>query len=81
MLAEAVPRSPERDECVRVRVRDGRAQLTGPQGSHELTSMLAADALAIVPRGEGDLPPAARSSSSGSSPGARGSRRRGSSAR
>ena len=56
VLAEAVPRSPERDECVRVRVRDGRAQLTGPQGSHQLTSMLAADALAIVPRGEGDLP-------------------------
>ena len=56
VLAEAFPRSPERDECARVRVRDGRAQLTGPQGSHQLTSMLAADALAIVPRGEGDLP-------------------------
>ena len=56
VLAEAVPRSPERDECARVRVRDGRAELTGPQGSHQLTSMLAADALAIVPRGEGDMP-------------------------
>jgi molybdopterin molybdotransferase len=56
VLAEAVPRSPERDECARVRIRDGRAELTGPQGSHQLTSMLAADALAIIPRGEGDMP-------------------------
>ncbi len=56
VLADAVPRSLERDECARVRVRDGRAELTGPQGSHQLTSMLAADALAIIPRGEGELP-------------------------
>jgi molybdopterin molybdotransferase len=56
VLTQAIPRSPERDECARVRVRDGRAELTGPQGSHQLTSMLAADALAIVLRGDGDLP-------------------------
>ena len=29
---------------------------TGPQDSHVLTSMLGADALALVPRGEGELP-------------------------
>jgi molybdopterin molybdotransferase len=28
---------------------------TGPQGSHVLSSLLGADALAIVPRGEGEL--------------------------
>jgi len=30
---------------------------TGPQGSHQLTSMLDADGLALVPAGEGALPP------------------------
>jgi len=55
VLAEAIMRSADRDECVRVRVRDGRAEPTGPQGSHQLTSMLEADALAIVPRGETEL--------------------------
>ncbi len=29
---------------------------TGPQGSHQLTSMLHADGLALVPAGEGELP-------------------------
>jgi molybdopterin molybdotransferase len=29
---------------------------TGPQGSHVLSSLLGADGLAIIPRGEGDLP-------------------------
>jgi molybdopterin molybdotransferase len=42
-----------RDECVRVRVEDGRAYSTGPQGSHILRSMALADGLVIVPRGEG----------------------------
>jgi molybdopterin molybdotransferase len=56
-LAEAVARHPDRDECVRVRRDpDGRVRPTGPQGSHVLTSLLGADALAIVPRGEGELP-------------------------
>ncbi|HEU4977837.1 MAG TPA: gephyrin-like molybdotransferase Glp [Solirubrobacteraceae bacterium] len=55
-LADRAQRRRERDECLRVRVDDeGWAHLTGPQGSHQLTSMLAADALAIVPRGEGAL--------------------------
>ncbi|WCB92659.1 Molybdopterin molybdenumtransferase [Baekduia alba] len=56
-LAVAVPRHPDRDECVRVRRRaDGSVEPTGPQGSHVLSSLLGAEALAIVPRGEGDLP-------------------------
>jgi molybdopterin molybdotransferase len=54
-LATALPRNPGRDECVRVRLEDGRAVPTGPQGSHILSSMLGADALAIVPMGEGEL--------------------------
>ncbi|WP_205699272.1 gephyrin-like molybdotransferase Glp [Conexibacter sp. SYSU D00693] len=55
-LGTAIARNPQRDECVRVRLDDdGVAHPTGPQGSHVLTSMLGADALALVPRGEGEL--------------------------
>jgi molybdopterin molybdotransferase len=52
-LAEPVPRHPDRDECVRVMLRDGVATPTGPQGSHQLRSMLRADGLAIVTAGTG----------------------------
>jgi molybdopterin molybdotransferase len=52
-LAEAIPRHPDRDECVRVTLRDGFATPTGPQGSHQLSSMLGADGFAIVTAGEG----------------------------
>jgi len=55
-LAVAVPRRPERDECVRVRLEEGRARPTGPQGSHQLYSMVGADGLAVIPAGEGELP-------------------------
>jgi molybdopterin molybdotransferase len=56
-LGVAIPRHPDRDECVRVRrAPDGTVSPTGPQGSHQLSSLLGADALAIVPRGEGELP-------------------------
>lgn len=55
VLAASLPRHRARDECVRVRLADGRATPTGPQGSHLLTSMLGADALAIVPMGDGVL--------------------------
>jgi molybdopterin molybdotransferase len=45
----------DRDEAVRVSLTDDsnglRASPTGPQGSHQLTSMLNADALMIVPAG------------------------------
>jgi molybdopterin molybdotransferase len=54
-LSEAVPRHPDRDECVRVTLRDGLATPTGPQGSHQLTSMLGAEGLAIVPAGTGTM--------------------------
>lgn len=56
-LAVPVARHPHRDECVRVRREpDGRVSPTGPQGSHMLSSLVAADALAVVPRGDGELP-------------------------
>lgn len=58
-LATAIARNPDRDELVRVRrTGEGAATVepTGPQGSHVLSSLLGADALAIVPRGEGELP-------------------------
>ncbi|HEX8084999.1 MAG TPA: gephyrin-like molybdotransferase Glp [Solirubrobacteraceae bacterium] len=51
-LAEPVQRNPGRDEAVRVRLDGNRATPTGPQGSHQLTSMLNADGLAIVTAGE-----------------------------
>jgi molybdopterin molybdotransferase len=61
-LDVAVRRNPRRDQALRVTVRvapDGclRARPTGPQGSHVLTSLLDADALAMIPAGEGDLAP------------------------
>ncbi len=57
IITAPLPRHAGRDECVRVRL-DGadHATPTGPQASHVLTSMLGADALAIVPRGDGELP-------------------------
>lgn len=56
VLGAPVARQRAREEAVRVRLDDGRALPTGPQGSHQLHSMLGAQALAIVPRGEGDMP-------------------------
>ena len=55
-LGEPIKRHPDRDECVRVRLDDGQAFATGPQGSHILSSMALADALAVIPRGDGELP-------------------------
>ncbi|MSX02626.1 MAG: molybdopterin molybdenumtransferase MoeA [Actinobacteria bacterium] len=55
VLGESIGRHPKRDECVRVRVVDREAFATGPQGSHILSSMTLADALAVIPRGEGSL--------------------------
>ena len=56
-LDAAIPRHPDRDECVRVTLRDGFATPTGPQGSHQLSSMLGADGFAIVTAGEGSALP------------------------
>ena len=58
VLAEDVRRNPKREQAVRVRLGgDGGliATPTGPQGSHQLTSMLGADGLALIPAGEGAL--------------------------
>ena len=57
-LGEAVGRNPHREEAVRVRLGGGevpRATPTGPQGSHQLTSMLGADGLALIPAGDGEV--------------------------
>jgi molybdopterin molybdotransferase len=55
-----VPRNPGRDQMIRVRLdeEDGvvRAYPNGAQGSHILTSLLGADALALIPTGKGALP-------------------------
>jgi len=52
-------RNPRRAQAVRCALsarEDGwHAVPTGPQGSHVMTSMLAADALAMVPTGQGEL--------------------------
>jgi molybdopterin molybdotransferase len=58
-LDTAIPRHPDRDECVRVTLHDGVATPTGPQGSHQLRSMLGADGFAIITAGEGTLEPGA----------------------
>jgi molybdopterin molybdotransferase len=60
-LAVAVPRNPERQQALRVALRtadDGalEARPTGPQGSHIVSSMVGADALALIPAGSGRLP-------------------------
>ena len=59
VLDEAVKLNPRREQAIRVRLRateDGwRAAPTGPQESHRLTSMLGAGALALIPRGDGEL--------------------------
>jgi molybdopterin molybdotransferase len=57
--AEPLRRNPKRDQMVRVRLeQDGEGWLVRPtkaQGSHVLTSMLGAAALARVPAGDGDI--------------------------
>jgi molybdopterin molybdotransferase len=59
VLDEAVPRNRGREEAVRVTLRADRdgwhATTTGEQGSHILTSMLRADALAFIAAGPGEM--------------------------
>jgi molybdopterin molybdotransferase len=59
VLGTAVHRSADREQAIRVRLEreDGRlvAIPNGPQGSHIVTSLLGANALALVPAGEGEL--------------------------
>lgn len=60
VLGVDVRRNPRREQAVRVRLEDRGGGLmafpTGPQGSHILTSLLGADALAMIPSGDGQLP-------------------------
>ncbi len=59
-LAVAVRQSPMREQALRVRISPGPEGLTvtpnGAQGSHIVTSLVGADALALVPRGDDELP-------------------------
>ena len=59
VLGEDVRRNPGREQALRVRLepRDGElvAVPNGAQGSHILTSLIGADALALIPIGEGSL--------------------------
>jgi molybdopterin molybdotransferase len=58
-LAVAVRRRPMREQALRVRLHrdDGQtvAVPNGPQGSHVMSSLLGADALAMIPPGDGEL--------------------------
>jgi molybdopterin molybdotransferase len=64
ILDEPCELVPTRVQAVRCRLAlqaDGwHATTTGPQSSHILTSLLDAAALAIIPKGEGDLPTGSR---------------------
>jgi molybdopterin molybdotransferase len=59
-LEEPIRRHARREQAVRVHLEtsgDGwRARTTGPQGSHMLTSMLGASAIARIAPGEGEVP-------------------------
>ncbi len=58
-LEEPIPRHRNREQAVRVHLETSgsgwRARSTGPQGSHMLTSMLGATALARIAPGEGEV--------------------------
>jgi molybdopterin molybdotransferase len=64
VLATAVKRNPSREMALRVHLErlDGNtiALPTGPQASHIVTSLLGADALALIPAGEGEAPAGTR---------------------
>jgi molybdopterin molybdotransferase len=59
-LSEPVRCNPRREQALRVRLerRDGTllAVPNGPQGSHVVTSLIGADALAMIPAGAGEVP-------------------------
>jgi molybdopterin molybdotransferase len=60
LLGSEVRRNPRREQAIRVRLEESSSGVlafpNGPQGSHILTSLLGADALAMIPAGEGHLP-------------------------
>lgn len=59
VLGEPVRRNPGREQALRVRLERSNGQAiawpNGAQGSHILTSLIGADALALIPAGEGQL--------------------------
>ncbi len=59
VLGVDVRRNPRREQAIRVRLARGEgrpvATPNGSQGSHILTSLVGADALAMIPEGEGSL--------------------------
>lgn len=59
-LGVGVSQNPDREQALRVKARYTRGGLTvtpnGPQGSHIVSSLVGADALALIPRGTGELP-------------------------
>jgi molybdopterin molybdotransferase len=56
-LQTAIKRNRNREQALRVRLTDdGEAVPNGPQSSHLLSSLLNADALAMIPAGDGELP-------------------------
>jgi molybdopterin molybdotransferase len=59
VLRTDVPRNSRREQAIRVRLehQDGTsvAVPNGPQGSHVITSLVGADALALIPPGQGSL--------------------------
>ena len=59
VLGAEVPRNPRREQAIRVRLEHRRettlAIPNGPQGSHVITSLIGADALALIPPGEGTV--------------------------
>jgi molybdopterin molybdotransferase len=58
-LANAVRRNPDRDELVRARRTGDQLEPLSGQDSHMIVRAAAANALVLIPRGEGELPPGA----------------------
>ncbi len=58
-LGEPVRQNARRQQALRVRLQDQGSEVVavpnGPQGSHMITSLIGADALALIPAGEGML--------------------------
>jgi molybdopterin molybdotransferase len=59
VLGVAVPLNPAREQAVRVRLERSEGHTiaipNGPQGSHIVTSLVGAQALALIPPGDGEL--------------------------
>ena len=58
-LTRAVRRGPDRDELVRARRSGDQLEPLSGQDSHMIVRAAAANALVLIPRGEGELPPGA----------------------